>query len=176
MLFVFEGLEMNWKCFVSFWPFAANGFENLKPQLQIFCSQRLKQFRTFWALMTGRSKWEDFFLFFSPKLKGLFYTVKAVLSFYTLKLICLSGTKKRCLSVPEEVVSSVLSHSHQRRGHISLSLLSKYDVTDLSSPQLAVMPVFTSCTVRYLNALRLYLDPWLWRENWIQFQLQVALV
>lgn len=39
MLFVFEGLEVNWKKFVSFRPLAANDFERLKLQLQIFCSK-----------------------------------------------------------------------------------------------------------------------------------------
>lgn len=31
--------------------------------------------------------------------------------------------------------------------------------------------VFTSCAIRYSHALRLYLDPRLCRENWIQLQL-----
>lgn len=62
-------------------PFAANGFERLKPKLQISCSQTRKQFKTIWVLpvMTGRARWKIFFfvLFFFAKAERTFLHCKS---------------------------------------------------------------------------------------------------
>lgn len=76
--------------------------------------------------------------------------------------------------MPEGVVSSVLRPSHQLCRHILLSLLSNILLCAFILDSDAC--VFTSCAVRYSHALRLYLDPRLCKENWIQFRLQLALV